>query len=122
MTCREGFGLLTFSNFIGTSYSVVCCPHYDRFPVSFMFHHSQVRQTGKERDVPALTTYKTVRSAGMLDVTNRNCGPWLQRQLKDLVQKYQFDAFYLDMGTVAVKTGMREFFCYFSEQHLVKQM
>lgn len=60
---------------------------------------TQVRQTGNERYVPALTRYKTVKSAGMLDITNRNCGPWLQRQLKDLVDKYQFDAFYLDMGT-----------------------
>lgn len=34
----------------------------------------------------------------MLDITNKNCGPWLQQQLKDLVEKYQFDAFYLDMG------------------------
>jgi hypothetical protein len=39
-----------------------------------------------------------VQSAGMLDITNKNCGPWLQQQLKDLVEKYQFDAFYLDMG------------------------
>lgn len=37
----------------------------------------------------------------MLDVTNKKCGPWLQEQLKDLVQKYQFDAFYLDMGKSA---------------------
>ncbi|XP_025411916.1 myogenesis-regulating glycosidase isoform X2 [Sipha flava] len=58
-----------------------------------------VRQFGSEHNVPALTRYKTVQSAGMLDITNKNCGPWLQRQLKDLVQKYQFDAFYLDMGS-----------------------
>jgi len=58
----------------------------------------QVRQIGNERDVPALTKYKTVQSAGMLDITNKNCGPWLQQQLKDLVERYQFDAFYLDMG------------------------
>ncbi|XP_022169816.1 uncharacterized family 31 glucosidase KIAA1161 isoform X3 [Myzus persicae] len=58
-----------------------------------------VRQVGNERDVPALTRYKTVQSAGMLDVTNKNCGPWLQQQLKDLVERYQFDAFYLDMGS-----------------------
>lgn len=58
-----------------------------------------VKQIGNERDVPALTRYKTVQSAGMLDITNKNCGPWLQQQLKDLVEKYQFDAFYLDMGS-----------------------
>lgn len=62
------------------------------------FAFPQVSQTANERRVPALTRYKTVLSAGMLDITNKNCGPWLQQQLKDLVQKYQFDAFYLDMG------------------------
>lgn len=61
---------------------------------------TQVKQTGTEHYVPALTRYKTVHSAGMLDITNRNCGPWLQRQLKNLVEKYQFDAFYLDMGMI----------------------
>lgn len=55
-------------------------------------------EVGDERKVPALTRYKSVQSAGMLDVTNKKCGPWLQQQLKDLVQKYQFDAFYLDIG------------------------
>lgn len=63
--------------------------------------YSQVMQVGNERNVPALTRYKSVHSAGMLDITNKKCGPWLQQQLKDLVQKYQFDAFYLDMGTNA---------------------
>ncbi|XP_050442657.1 myogenesis-regulating glycosidase isoform X2 [Adelges cooleyi] len=58
-----------------------------------------VMQVGNERNVPALTRYKSVHSAGMLDITNKKCGPWLQQQLKDLVQKYQFDAFYLDMGS-----------------------
>lgn len=63
---------------------------------------SQVRQIGGERNVPALTRYKTVQSAGVLDITNKKCGPWLQQQLKDLVEKYQFDAFYLDTGTVVL--------------------
>jgi len=68
-------------------------------PVVVVVVVTQVRQSDAERYVPALTRYKTVRSAGMLDITNKNCGPWLQRQLIDLVDKYQFDAFYLDMGT-----------------------
>ncbi|VVC41171.1 Hypothetical protein CINCED_3A003311 [Cinara cedri] len=58
-----------------------------------------VKEIGSEGDVPALTRYKTVQSAGVLDITNKKCGPWLQQQLKDLVEKYQFDAFYLDTGS-----------------------
>ncbi|XP_050525580.1 myogenesis-regulating glycosidase [Daktulosphaira vitifoliae] len=58
-----------------------------------------IMEVGNERNVPALTRYKSVQSAGMLDITNKKCGPWLQQQLKDLVQKYQFDSFYLDIGS-----------------------
>ncbi|XP_073978465.1 myogenesis-regulating glycosidase isoform X2 [Rhodnius prolixus] len=51
------------------------------------------------RRVPALTQYKSVASAGMLDITNDQTIPWINRQLKELVEKYNVDCFYLDMGT-----------------------
>ncbi|PSN44064.1 hypothetical protein C0J52_15921 [Blattella germanica] len=58
-----------------------------------------VSQRNTKQYIPALTSYKGVASAGMLDVTNNNTVPWLQAKLKTLVDKYHIDAFYLDMGT-----------------------
>lgn len=52
-----------------------------------------------EGTVPALTRYKSVSSAGMLDVTNNHTVSWISKQLKGLVEKYNIDSFYLDMGT-----------------------
>uniref|UniRef100_A0A0K8T0D7 Family 31 glucosidase KIAA1161 n=1 Tax=Lygus hesperus TaxID=30085 RepID=A0A0K8T0D7_LYGHE len=51
------------------------------------------------RKVPALTRYKSVKSAGMLDVTHNETIPWLCEKLKALVDGYKIDSFYLDMGT-----------------------
>ncbi|XP_075219236.1 myogenesis-regulating glycosidase isoform X2 [Lycorma delicatula] len=57
------------------------------------------RGRDKGRRIPALTSYKSVASAGMLDVTNNQSAPWIQSQLVELVKKYHFDSFYLDLGT-----------------------
>lgn len=51
-----------------------------------------------DRRIPALTRYKTVPSAGVLDITNNRTVPWLIEKLKAVKNKYQFDAFYLDLG------------------------
>lgn len=51
------------------------------------------------RKVPALTSYKSLASAGMLDITKNSSGPWLQKQLRKLVKDYNFDSFYIDLGT-----------------------
>ncbi|XP_014249264.1 myogenesis-regulating glycosidase isoform X3 [Cimex lectularius] len=60
-----------------------------------------ITERGSEqlRKVPALTRYKSVSSAGMLDVTNNETIPWMHAQLTDLLEKYKVDSFYLDMGT-----------------------
>ncbi|CAB0003221.1 unnamed protein product [Nesidiocoris tenuis] len=57
------------------------------------------RNEEEVRKVPALTRYKSVKSAGMLDVTHNETVPWLCSQLKALVDVYKVDSFYLDMGT-----------------------
>ncbi|XP_039291821.1 myogenesis-regulating glycosidase-like isoform X2 [Nilaparvata lugens] len=53
----------------------------------------------KHRRVPALTSYKSVASAGMLDITNNQSTPWLLDKLNQLRQNYHIDSFYLDLGT-----------------------
>ncbi|XP_021930514.1 uncharacterized family 31 glucosidase KIAA1161 isoform X2 [Zootermopsis nevadensis] len=58
-----------------------------------------VSERGTGGHVPALTRYKDVASAGMLDITNNITVPWLQARLKAVVDKYHIDAFYLDVGT-----------------------
>lgn len=52
-----------------------------------------------DRRIPALTRYKSLESAGVLDFTKNETMPWLKVQLDDLSKKYTIDAFYLDLGT-----------------------
>ncbi|GFG36654.1 hypothetical protein Cfor_09395 [Coptotermes formosanus] len=58
-----------------------------------------ISERDSEPHIPALTRYKDVASAGMLDVTNNRTVPWIQAKLKALVDRYHIDAFYLDTGT-----------------------
>ncbi|XP_074028988.1 myogenesis-regulating glycosidase isoform X2 [Leptinotarsa decemlineata] len=57
-----------------------------------------VSERFSDRIIPALTKYKTVQSAGVLDITNNRTIPWLLEKLKNVRKKYKFDAYYLDMG------------------------
>jgi len=57
------------------------------------------RGLDRSRRIPALTSYKSVASAGMVDITNNDTIPWLQDHLQKLVKDYQIDSFYLDIGT-----------------------
>uniref|UniRef100_A0A1B6CHQ1 Glycoside hydrolase family 31 N-terminal domain-containing protein n=1 Tax=Clastoptera arizonana TaxID=38151 RepID=A0A1B6CHQ1_9HEMI len=57
------------------------------------------RQNESIKKVPALTSYKTMSSVAMLDVTNNNTQPWLVQQLSRLIKNYSIDSFYLDLGT-----------------------
>ena len=50
-----------------------------------------------ERSIPALTQFKSSLSNGVLDVTNNETIPWLNKKLEKL-KKYQIDSFYLDFG------------------------
>ncbi|CAH1135129.1 unnamed protein product [Ceutorhynchus assimilis] len=50
------------------------------------------------RKVPALTSFKTLQSAGVLDITNNRTMPWLIEKLKSVMSKYKFNAYYLELG------------------------
>lgn len=63
-----------------------------------LFHQATERGVDIARRIPALTSYKSLASAGMIDVTYNDSIPWLQRQLQKLVKDYQIDSFYLDVG------------------------
>ncbi|XP_077284721.1 myogenesis-regulating glycosidase isoform X2 [Arctopsyche grandis] len=51
------------------------------------------------RTIPALTRYKALPSAGMLDITNNRTVTWLHTKLQKIVNTYKIDAFFLDLGT-----------------------
>lgn len=51
-----------------------------------------------ERSIPALTRYKSSSSAGVLDITNNDSIPWLIQKLNNVINEYQIDNFYLDLG------------------------
>ncbi|KAG5886008.1 hypothetical protein JTB14_018425 [Gonioctena quinquepunctata] len=57
-----------------------------------------VSERFSDRRIPALTKYKTLQSAGVLDITNNKTIPWLLEKLKKVMKEYKFDAYYLDMG------------------------
>lgn len=52
-----------------------------------------------ERTIPALTRYKSLPSAGVLDVTNNDTVPWFMNQLDNLKNAYHINSFFLDFGT-----------------------
>lgn len=58
-----------------------------------------IYERASEKSIPALTRYKSLLSAGILDVTNNATIPWLLQKLEALQKKYQIDSFYLDYGT-----------------------
>lgn len=58
-----------------------------------------ISERNSDRRIPALTRYKSLGSAGVLDVTNSKTIRWLHEKLKNVINKYKFDAFYLDFGT-----------------------
>lgn len=58
-----------------------------------------ISERGSDPRIPALTRYRGVSSAGVLDVTNNRTQPWLQAKLEALIDRYHVDAFYLDLGT-----------------------
>lgn len=51
-----------------------------------------------ERSIPALTRYKSLSSAGVLDITNNATIPWLKKQLQKITDTIGIDSFYLDFG------------------------
>lgn len=52
-----------------------------------------------DRRIPALTRYKTLLSAGVLDITNPKTVDWMLRKLKEVRSEYKFYAYFLDFGS-----------------------
>jgi len=87
---RRGFRVaLTIQPFIGTESTNF---------VDAVRQHLLVGSRGAGDFVPALTRYKSLLSAGALDITNPESVPWLQEKLKELVRRYSMDGFFLDLG------------------------
>ncbi|KAL4713806.1 hypothetical protein ACJJTC_012323 [Scirpophaga incertulas] len=58
-----------------------------------------ISERNSDRRIPALTRFKSLASAGVLDITNSRAVPWIMNKLKDVIQKYDIDSFYFDLGT-----------------------
>ncbi|KAK7791068.1 hypothetical protein R5R35_007157 [Gryllus longicercus] len=58
-----------------------------------------VSQRGPDHYIPSLTRYKSVLSAGVIDITKKVTIPWLQNKLKPLMDNYAVDCFYVDIGS-----------------------
>ncbi|KAF4532919.1 hypothetical protein B566_EDAN015631 [Ephemera danica] len=87
---RRGFRIvLTVQPFISTESSSFMPAVRERLLVS---------ERGED-GIPALTRYKGVLSAGVIDVTKNQSAQWLQGQLRALMDNYAIDAFYLDLGS-----------------------
>ncbi|XP_039438823.1 myogenesis-regulating glycosidase isoform X1 [Culex pipiens pallens] len=57
-----------------------------------------IHERESERSIPALTRYKSLASAGVLDITNNETVPWLRNQLAKLSETIGIDSFYVDFG------------------------
>ncbi|XP_044735680.1 myogenesis-regulating glycosidase isoform X2 [Chrysoperla carnea] len=58
-----------------------------------------ITERHSDQRIPALTRYKSLQSAGVLDFTKNETMPWLKAQLELVMKRYSIDAFYLDLGT-----------------------
>ncbi|XP_061720151.1 myogenesis-regulating glycosidase isoform X1 [Cydia pomonella] len=58
-----------------------------------------VSERESDRRIPALTRFKSLASAGMLDITNNRTVPWFTEKIQAVIDKYHIDSFYLDLGT-----------------------
>ncbi|XP_011554069.3 myogenesis-regulating glycosidase isoform X3 [Plutella xylostella] len=58
-----------------------------------------ITERNSDRRIPALTRFKTLASAGVLDITNNRSVPWLLEKLNAVIEEYHIDSFFLDLGT-----------------------
>ncbi|CAB3244196.1 unnamed protein product [Arctia plantaginis] len=58
-----------------------------------------ISERNSDRRIPALTRFKSLASAGILDVTNSNAVPWLLEKLKVVMKETLINSFFLDLGT-----------------------
>lgn len=57
-----------------------------------------ISERSSDKRIPALTRYKSLLSAGVLDITSNKTLPWLLARLKKIQELTEVDAFYLDFG------------------------
>ncbi|XP_031337819.1 myogenesis-regulating glycosidase isoform X1 [Photinus pyralis] len=87
---RRGFRIVfTIQPYISTESESFAHAVKNRYLISERF---------SDRRIPALTRYKSLESAGVLDITYNRTIPWFQDKLRAVMNKYKFDAFYLDLG------------------------
>ncbi|XP_062530763.1 myogenesis-regulating glycosidase isoform X6 [Bombyx mori] len=58
-----------------------------------------VSERNSDRRIPALTRFKSLPSAGVLDITNNRSVPWILDKLQAVIDEYHIDSFYFDLGT-----------------------
>ena len=59
---------------------------------------TRVPGPGPSDYVPALSRYRSLLSAAVLDVTNKRSAPWFKDRIEELRAHYDMDCFYLDLG------------------------
>ncbi|XP_058455763.1 myogenesis-regulating glycosidase isoform X1 [Malaya genurostris] len=57
-----------------------------------------IHERESEQSIPALTRYKSLASAGVIDITNNETVSWLKDKLKKLTESIGIDSFYVDFG------------------------
>ncbi|XP_059062041.1 myogenesis-regulating glycosidase [Achroia grisella] len=57
-----------------------------------------VSERNSDRRIPALTRFKSLASAGVLDITNNRSVPWILEKLEAVIEEYHIDSFYFDLG------------------------
>ncbi|XP_038221331.1 myogenesis-regulating glycosidase isoform X2 [Zerene cesonia] len=58
-----------------------------------------ITERNGDRRIPALTRFKSVDSAGVLDITDDRTIAWIYDKLRVVMDKYHIDSFYFDLGT-----------------------
>ncbi|KAM3958512.1 LOW QUALITY PROTEIN: myogenesis-regulating glycosidase [Aphomia sociella] len=57
-----------------------------------------ISERNSDRRIPALTRFKSLASAGVLDITNNASIPWILQKLQSVIDEYHIDSFYFDLG------------------------
>jgi myogenesis-regulating glycosidase len=57
-----------------------------------------ISERSSDRRIPALTRFKSLTSAGVLDITNSRTVPWLTEKLQAVMSTHLIDSFYFDLG------------------------
>ncbi|CAH4023361.1 myogenesis-regulating glycosidase isoform X2 [Pieris brassicae] len=58
-----------------------------------------ITERNGDRKIPALTRFKSVDSAGVLDATDQRAHAWIYDKLQIVMDEYHIDSFFFDLGT-----------------------